>query len=85
MLYVAYPNDRPPEVVDLPEDYNFRGHLWHYVAMCQENAMEAILHHVTEWPEHTIDRKLILEAYGRQCVADDAHPIPCCWHSLKRL
>jgi hypothetical protein len=30
MWQIAYPGSKPPYLVELPEDYDYRGHVWKY-------------------------------------------------------
>jgi len=57
-LWIAYPGDRPPTIVSLPEGYDFRGHLWRYVPDSEQARMDAREAHLRDWPDWGMDPEL---------------------------
>ena len=54
-IWIAYPTDRPPFVVELPRDYSFAGHVWRYERFTPESAKETSEFHKREYPAWTMD------------------------------
>jgi hypothetical protein len=42
MWQIAYPGSQPPHLVELPEDYDYRGHIWRYENVTVQTLNDAI-------------------------------------------
>lgn len=62
--YIAYPGDQPPQVAELPDDYDFSGHLWSYVPATPDAAAEAVAVCREQWAEWGVDPALVALAKG---------------------
>jgi hypothetical protein len=62
--WIAYPGDRPPEVVDMPSGYDFRGHVWRYVPATPQAASEALAEVEECWADWVCDPRLAAIAHA---------------------